>query len=165
MFLCKNDGNALSHSILLVSKIVRKQGPFKIENQGHILLCHFLIRAKLSELRRFHRDLCTHFAQHVCLAVQCSEPVSFCFWHWNLRSPPLWHFLIRFKFKLWHLNCFCPNWWCTLCAWTNCAVRVSCSVISVHLYRRTWRNTGLSTYWDLIGWSLWPITNLLQNSG
>ena len=29
---CKNDGNAVAHSILLVSKIVRKQGPLKIKN-------------------------------------------------------------------------------------------------------------------------------------
>ena len=29
---CKNDGNAVARSILLVSKIVRKQGPLKIKN-------------------------------------------------------------------------------------------------------------------------------------
>ena len=29
---CKNDGNAVARSILLVSKIVRKHGPLKIEN-------------------------------------------------------------------------------------------------------------------------------------
>ena len=30
---CKNDGNAVAHSILLVSKIVRKQGPLKINKR------------------------------------------------------------------------------------------------------------------------------------
>jgi hypothetical protein len=45
----KNDGNVLARSILLVSKIVRKQGPIKIQ-------------AKLSELWRFRQDLCTHVA-------------------------------------------------------------------------------------------------------
>ena len=29
---CKNDGNAVARSILIVSKIVRKQGPLKIKN-------------------------------------------------------------------------------------------------------------------------------------
>ena len=31
--VCKNDGNAVAHSILLVSKIVRKQGPLKINKR------------------------------------------------------------------------------------------------------------------------------------
>jgi hypothetical protein len=29
---CKNDGNAVARSIMLVSNIVRKQGPLKIKN-------------------------------------------------------------------------------------------------------------------------------------
>ena len=32
LFGCKNDGNAVARSILLVSEIVRKQGPLKIKN-------------------------------------------------------------------------------------------------------------------------------------
>jgi hypothetical protein len=34
---CKNDGNAVARSILLIPKIVRKQGPLKIKYQGHLL--------------------------------------------------------------------------------------------------------------------------------
>ena len=35
--LSKNDGSAVAHSILPVSKLVRKQGPLKIKNKCHLL--------------------------------------------------------------------------------------------------------------------------------
>jgi hypothetical protein len=69
---CRNDGNFVARSILLVSKIVRKQGPLKIKNKGHLLFWYLLIRAILNELRRFRWDLCTHFALPKYLAVQYS---------------------------------------------------------------------------------------------
>ena len=36
-----------------------------------------------------------------------------------------------------HLRYFCWDWQCTHYAWTHCAVHISCSAASVHLYRRT----------------------------
>jgi hypothetical protein len=65
--LLANDGNSLAHSVLLVSKNVRKQSPLKIEKYGHFLFWYFLIRAKLSDLQRFRRYwCCTHYAWTNC---------------------------------------------------------------------------------------------------
>ena len=60
--LTENNGNVLARSVLLVSNNVRKQSPLEIE-KCHLFFWHFSIWAKLSDLRRFHRDwYYTHYA-------------------------------------------------------------------------------------------------------
>ena len=58
----ENNGSAIALSFFIVSKNVRKQGPLKMKIWGHLLFWHFVIRARLSQLKHFRWDLwCTHY--------------------------------------------------------------------------------------------------------
>ena len=68
---------------------------------------HFLIQSILSELRRFRRDLCTHFARPECLEFQplytCSAPGHlFVLYSWTipgarLASVEVWLTILKFQ--------------------------------------------------------------------